>query len=111
MSNRIHLIDLDEYERIWIFIRREGWTRKQAAEHLDYSFWTVRNWYNYKGKPPGVPLGHITQGEVLYVIRRRHGLTLERLAEESGLSSSYVSDCEWDRSPNAHELLLFWNLL
>lgn len=99
--------DLTRGERLLVLRRRHGLRQNAEARARGISLYRYRAWELDMGDAPKVGIGALRPHERLFIARRRYGVSLRDLADESGLSVNWICRIErGDAPPEALER--FW---
>lgn len=100
---------LSPAERILIDRRRRGETQAQAARRMRLSKNAFRDLEIGEAKPDRpVSVGRLTDYEQCLILRRRHGLTMQEVADDAGISRWSVVQIEGG-SASAARLVEYWS--
>jgi len=107
---RKKLGQLKDHERILIKRKRLGNTQNQEAKRLGVSRYKYRKWE--KGdldKDTIVPkrLSNLGIFEICFLLRKRNNLTITKLAQEIGVSKTWICDMELGTAPIG-DLVKYW---
>jgi transcriptional regulator with XRE-family HTH domain len=111
-SLRKRLGKLKDHERLLIRRKRLGNTQNKEAKRLGVSRYMYRKWElgkDDKDIKTTIPNRLRTLGifEICFLLRKRNGLTVTKLAQEIGVSKTWVSDMELGTAPIG-DLVKYW---
>lgn len=93
------LKDLTRAEALLILRRRRGENQIEAAARHRVPVSRYREWEANRGGPPATRLGGLSLREVVYLARRRAGMTQREVAEQIGCSKLWVVQMENGPAP------------
>lgn len=101
-------------ERLLLQRRRRGQSQRQAASAYGVTRYRYRAWeLDDNGKetgplPPRAPLGRMHPHEACFILRRRKGLSVERLARRLRVTPEWLTQMEHGAAP-VDRLARFWS--
>lgn len=100
--------DLSRGERLLVKRRREAMSQVDAAERFRVSLYHYRGWEtDTRECPHEVAVGRLELFEQCFILRRRSGLRMRKIAGKIGVSRWWV--CQMERGEvDARRLVSFW---